>query len=580
MPFDAHGRSGIIPRVHAGSLRSSAVALGEISRNPAIRRIEIAWAAGTAADWAFLVILLVVAYNAGGALAVGLLGAVRVVPGIVAAPFAISLVERFNGNRVLTGINLVRAAGVFATAFLIGEGGSIVLVYALAAIVAGSGALVRPIQNALLPALARTPDELLASNVASSTGEGIGTFVGPLVASALVAWADATVASVVVAGIFLGAAAAAAAVRFERESDARGGLGETRRASRPHLREAPHTLTRYPGPMLLIGDFVSQTFVRGLLTTLIVVASIEVLGMGEAGVGMLTAAIGLGGLVGAIAALGLVAGRQLTTVFAIALAGWGLPLVIVGVIPVASLALAALFVTGVSNAVLDVSGFTLIQRGVANDDRVTVFALFEALLGLGLFAGSLLAPALVAVAGPRGALIVAGAILPILAVATWRPIIRRTPTGSLSPALLALFRGNPLFAPLPLTALDRLAESATRVSFSAGDMVMRQGDRGDWYLLISEGDVDVRDDDQLLGGAHAGEGVGEIALLREAPRMASVSARTDVSGYAIDAPTFLCALSGPSAIAAARAVAEARLAVSEDVRRAAAGRRSSSHLIQ
>jgi CRP-like cAMP-binding protein len=102
--------------------------------------------------------------------------------------------------------------------------------------------------------------------------------------------------------------------------------------------------------------------------------------------------------------------------------------------------------------------------------------------------------------------------------------------------------------------------------------VMRQGDRGDWYLLIAAGDVDVRDGDQVLGGAHAGEGVGEIAVLRQAPRMASVLARTDVSGYAIDAPTFLCALSGPAATAAAHAVAEARLAVTADVRRAAAAR--------
>ena len=561
----------MIERVRTASSRSSVTALRGVARNRAIRRMEIAWSAGIAADWAYLVILLVVVYDQGGALAVGLLGAIRVIPGILAAPFATTLVERYRGDRVLTSINVVRALGVGATAAVIGGGAPIPMVYVLAATVAGAGALVRPIQNALLPGLAQTPDELLAANVASSTGEGIGTFAGPLVASALVTWTDPTVATLVVAGIFAGGAAAAAGIGFERETDARGGLGETR-TSRVRVREAPRTMLRYPGPLLLIGDFVAQTFVRGLLITLLVVAAIELLHMGDAGVGVLNAAIGLGGLVGAVAALGLVAGGKLTSVFGLALMGWGLPLAFIGVLPLVGLALVALFVTGVSNALLDVSGFTLVQRGVRNEDRVLVFAVFEALLGVGLFLGSLVAPALVAVAGARGGLVVAGAILPLLAVLTVRPIERRTPEGSLTQDLLRLFRGNPLFAPLPLTALDRLAESATRVSFSAGAVLMEQGERGEWYLLVADGELEVRDEEHQLGTVRAGEGVGEIALLRRAPRMASVVARTDVTGYAIDAPTFLSALAGPSATAAAEEVAEARLALSEDVRRAAAGR--------
>jgi len=93
----------------AGPLRSTALgAVRDVLRNGAIRRIEIAWTAGTAADGAFLVVLLVVAYDAGGALAAGLLGAIRVVPGIVFAPLAPRLVVRFRGDRVLEAINAVR----------------------------------------------------------------------------------------------------------------------------------------------------------------------------------------------------------------------------------------------------------------------------------------------------------------------------------------------------------------------------------------------------------------------------------------------------------------------------------------
>jgi hypothetical protein len=228
-------------------------------------------------------------------------------------------------------------------------------------------------------------------------------------------------------------------------------------------------------------------------------------------------------------------------------------------VPVPAVALAALFVTGVSNAVLDVSGFTLMQRGVSNEDRVTVFAASESMWGSGLLVGSLLAPALVAVFGPQGAFIVAGAVLPMLAIATWRPIVRGSPVAGATEAHLALLRRNPLFAPLPLTALDRLAEGLVPVAFARGDVVMREGDAGDRYVLIAEGEVEVSADGRHLRTCGPGDGIGEIALLRRVPRTASVVARTDVSAFEIDGSAFLEAVSGPTAAAAAEAIASARL---------------------
>lgn len=544
--------------MRGASVASAAVALRDVLGSSAIRRIEIAWTAGIAADWAFLVILLVVAYDAGGAFAVGLLGAIRVVPAIVAAPLATTLVERFRGNRVLTAINLVRTVGTVGTAIVVGIDLPVEVTYVLAAIVAGAGSLVRPIQSALLPALARTPGELVAANVASSTGEGVGTFLGPLIAGILVSWTGSVAAAILVAAVFAGAAAAVTGVRFERDADARGGVAPGSGA-RFRLAEAPGVLRRYPAAAVVMGDFVAQMFVRGLLITLIVVASIELLDMGDAGVGLLNAAIGLGGLVGAIGALGLVGARRLTTVFSVALACWSLPLVLIGAWPVAALALCALFVTGVSNAVLDVAGFTLVQRGVRNEDRVMVFGLLEGLIGVGLLLGSLLAPALVVLFGARGGLLFAGAVLPLLAVLTARRIASGAERGALTEELLDLLRRNALFAPLPLTALDRLAESVVPVSYKAGETVMRQGEPGDHYLLIAEGEVEVSDDRGLLRTCGPGDGVGEIALLRRVPRTASVSAATDVRGLQIDSETFLAAVAGPAAAAAAEAVVSARL---------------------
>lgn len=542
----------------AGPLRATALgAVRDVLRNGAIRRIEIAWTAGTAADAAFLVVLLVVAYDSGGALAAGILGAVRVVPMIVAAPFAPRLVVRFRGDRVLAAINIVRSLGAIAAAVVVATGLPVELTYVLAAVVAGTGSLVRPIQTALLPAFARSPHELVASNVASSMGEGLGTFVGPLLAGILIATTGSVAASILVAATFASAAAALTGIRFERAADARGGAVESQ--LRPKFSESPAVLRRYPTALVVTSDFAIQSMVRGLLVTLIVVGSIELLDMGDTGVGLLTAAIGLGGLAGAAGALGLKGGGNLGRVFVVALAGWGLPLVLIGAVPVPAVALAALFATGASNAVLDVSGFTLMQRGVQNEDRVTVFAASESLWGTGVLVGSLLSPALIALLDPRGAFLVAGAILPILALATRRPIDRGSRDAGDAEAHLALLRSNPLFAPLPLTALDRLAENLAPVAFAQGDVIMRKGDPGDHYLLIADGEVDVSDDGRALRTCGRGDGVGEIALLRRVPRTATVVARTSVQGFTIGAPAFIASVSGDAAAAAAEAVATARL---------------------
>jgi hypothetical protein len=533
-----------------------------VLRNRAIRRIEIAWSAGTAADWAFLVVLLVLAYDEGGTLAVGILGAVRVVPAILVAPFATMLVKRFRGERVLTAINVLRCGGAVATALVVGVGLPFEATYVLAAVVAGAGSLVRPIQSALLPALARTPRELVAANVASSVGEGLGTFAGPLLAGVLVAATGSVQASIFIAAVFAGAAATVTGVRFEGELDARGGTtgGATFR-----LADVPAVLRRYPAAALVVGDFVAQVFVRGVFIALSVAVSIELLDLGEGGVGLLNAAVGLGGLVGALGALGLAGGARLGTVFVVALAGWGLPLVLIGAWPVAAISLAALFVTGVSNAVLDVSGFTLVQRGVANEDRVTMFAVMEGLFGVGLLAGSLAAPALDSLLGTRGALVLAGAMLPLCALATAGVIRRNADRGAVAEDQLELLRRNPLFAPLPLTALERLAEGMTPCSFPPGATVMRKGEPGERYVVIGEGEVDVTDDGRTLDTLGPGDGLGEIALLHRVPRTATATARTSVTGYAIDALVFLAAVAGPAAAAAAEAVIAHRLERSRSV---------------
>ena len=539
---------------------AGAQALRAVAGNPGIRRIETAWTIGIGADWAYLVALLIVAYGTGGVLGVGVLGVIRMIPPAIVGPFTDVVVSRLRGDRALVIVNLARAAAAAATAAILVAGGAPELAYVLAGVCAAADAIVRPIQVAMMPALARTPSELVAANVTSGIGEGVGAFLGPLVGGAIVVAAGPAAASAVAGVAFLIAAVAVVGLRFVSDVDARGGAAAARAASGAVVIRAIRTLRRDPDVGLVFLDFGGQVFVRGMLTTLIVVASIELLGLGDSGVGLLNAAIGLGGFVGAVGAVGLTGVRRLAVVFCVALAFWGLPIAVIGVWPLAALAVMGLFVTGVSNAILDVSGYTILQRGIPDDERVPVLGLFEGMVAVGAALGAIAGSIAVEVFGARGALGIAGSILPILAVASWPRVTRLDGRGLVTEREATTLRAIPLFAPLPLTAIDRLAEAARPVTFQPGQVIMRQGEPGDRYVAITSGTVAIDIDGRFVTTCTTGEGIGEIALLREVPRTATATATTAVTGYALGAEDFLVAVAGPRSMVAANAMIAERLA--------------------
>jgi CRP-like cAMP-binding protein len=125
-----------------------------------------------------------------------------------------------------------------------------------------------------------------------------------------------------------------------------------------------------------------------------------------------------------------------------------------------------------------------------------------------------------------------------------------------------LLRGQPLFAPLSLATVEHLAATVTPRRFDAGSWLMREGDPGDDYLLIDAGEVEVRQGDTVLRTLGAGHGVGEIALINDVPRTASVRAIGEVEAFSLDREAFLEAVTGHAAShSAARTVATDRLAL-------------------
>ncbi|HEX8025762.1 MAG TPA: MFS transporter, partial [Candidatus Limnocylindrales bacterium] len=287
-------------------IRATLQALSEAVSNPGIRRLEASWLLGIAADGALTVALLVVAYEGGGVGAAGLLGALRLGPAVVTGMLTGAILGRVRGDRLLLGLALVRTASAILITAVIATGGPLPVLFALAAVAASAGAPVRPTQATLMPALARSPSELVAANMAWSTGEGVGSLLGPFIAGLLVAAGEPAIAAAAAAVGFAGTAIAAAGLRFEQSADALG-AGASHAASRGlRLREGLRALRSRPVPGWSMFGVFGQVATRGALTVLVVAAAVELLGMGEPGVGLLNASLGLGGLAGAVFAVSLV----------------------------------------------------------------------------------------------------------------------------------------------------------------------------------------------------------------------------------------------------------------------------------
>jgi MFS family permease len=523
-------------------------------RNENVRRAELAWGAAIAAEWGHFVALGVFAYKGGGASAVGIAGLVRLLPAAIVAPVAASLGDRFRRERFLLAVTLLGAVA-FAASAAASFAHERLLVYAFAAVVGLSSTLIRPTLQALLPSLARTPQELIASNGATSTIESVGTLVGPLLAGVLLSATTVGVVFAVGAGAMLVAAALLTRVRVEgRFPAARGG------AATGVLQEFAagfDAIARVPAARLVAGLMVAQTFVRGCLNVLIVVAAFRLLHAGASGVGYMTAAIGVGGLLGALGAMTLSGGR-LAGSFALSLVFWGVPIALIAPSPYLAVALILLAVVGAANSLEDVAGFTLLQRTVPDEALTRALGLFWGVAMGAVALGSLAAPALVAALGPRTSFLLVGAILPLVTLAAYSHLTRLDRTRA-PDAELEMIDHVPMFAPLSISAKERLATMLIPVSVGAGEEVVHAGDIGDRFYIVRDGELDVEIDDlhKTVGGT---DYFGEIALLRDVPRTATVTAMVDSHLYALQRADFLAAVTGHSAAhSAGQAVVDARL---------------------
>jgi hypothetical protein len=324
------------------------------------------------------------------------------------------------------------------------------------------------------------------------------------------------------------------------------------------LRSGFEAFARLPGARRVLGLMIAQTFVRGCLNVLIVVAAFRVLRAGAGAVGYMTAAIGVGGLVGALRAMTL-QGRRLAGPFALSLVFWGLPIALIPLDARLSLVLLLLAVVGAANSVEDVAGFTLLQRTIPHEALNRVLGVFWGLAMGAVAVGSFAAPSLVRAVGPRTAFLIVGLFLPVVTLALYRRLTALDLLVVPRAKLDHLIDRVPMFAPLSLATKERLAGQLIYLSVDVGECVVRAGDVGDRFYIVDSGELDV-DVEGLHTELLTDDYFGEIALLRDVPRTATVTASTPSRLYALQRNDFLAAVTGhPGAESAGREIVDARL---------------------
>jgi MFS family permease len=511
--------------------------------NRDLRNVQLAFAGSVVGMYAYAIAVAVFAYEHGGVTAVGVFTFIRLgVAAVVASPAA-SFADRYHREHVMLTSDLARAVALGTAAVVTATHGPALIVYALATLATAVGTVFRPAESAMLPTLARSPEELTAANVSSSTLDSIGSFVGPALGALLLAIGGPATVFTMTALTFLWSASCVVRIHAPAPTPRDEGESTAETATLDELLAGVRAIRQEPRLKLLIGLYGAQTVVAGALVVLLVVTALRLLDLGSAGVGILEAASGIGSIVGAGVMLALVGRNRLAQDLAFGLVLWGIPLVLVGLVPTTVIALLAWGVVGLGNTLVDVSAITLLQRAAPFAVAARVFGVLESALFAGIALGSLLAPVLVGLAGTRVALIVTGGILPILVLLMWSQLRRIDRGAGVDEATVAALRRVPFLAPLPLATLEFLAARVAHVALAPGRTLFKEGDPGDRFYVLTSGTLEIGLPDgakQEVAPAY----VGEIALLRDVPRTATVDAVTACELLALERGDFLAAVTG------------------------------------
>lgn len=532
-----------------GRIRTARAAIRRVLANRGLRRLEFAYLGFIVIELGTWVAVLVYANEASGPGSIGLVAVAQLVPAAMFAPFGAGLADRYRRERVqAVGYGVIGLA-VLATGVAMLAGAPPFVVYGCAIVSATLVTLPRPIQSSLMPDYAETPEELTSANAVNTIFEAWGGLLGPLLAGFIMAVASpgavflaaaivAVVAMALVAGIGPGDAA-----RQVMDDDRRSATD----ALEPvHWLAGMRTVLRDRDSLLVVLLLACHFLVLGAVDVFIIVLATDSLDAGGSGAGYLNAALGLGAILGGATSLALAGSGRLSGWLLAGALACGLPIALVALGPGFAAALGLFTVAGLGVALFDVAGRTLLQRVAPREVLSGVFGLVEGFSMAGMALGSLVAGIAYGIVGLVGGLVVTATLVPLAVLAAWFRLSRLEARIEVPSRQIALLRGLELFAPVAPPTLVAAARGLSRTRAAAGDAIVREGEHGDRFYVVGDGSVEVVQGGRRIRTLGAGESFGQIALLRDVPRTATVVALTDVELWTLDRHAFLFAVTGSS----------------------------------
>jgi MFS family permease len=518
-------------------------------RNHPLRRLEIGYALFFGAEGVVWLALLVYAYRHGGAGSASVMAIVQLVPCALAAPFIGALADHRRPGRVLFVSYILQAVAMAVVGGVIAAGAPVWTTFVLAPVICLAITASRPAHAALLPSVVRTPEELTAANVLTGWGEGAGGAVAPALAGVLLAVSGPALALASTAVMTLVAACLVAGISGPAP------LPSSRRVT-SQLSANLRTASSDPSTRVLLILHSYYFALVGAVDLLCIILAISVLRLGAGGAGYLNAALGVGVVIaGSVTAL-LVARPKLSGAMMSGLLVVATALVILGVRPSVAGAFLLIAAIGLGGSVFDVTSRTLLQRAVPSDAVAGVFSLLESIMNAGLAVGVLVVRFAVLAGGYRMALFAPGALGVVLGLVMWRRTRAIDEAGDVRQVEIQLLRSIPIFHSLPAPSIEGLAHRLERLAVDPGTVIVREGDPGDRYFAVADGNVAVTLRGRPLAVLGRGDGFGEIALLHAITRTATVTAQTPTLLYALDKESFVLTVTGhPAVEAAARTVA-------------------------
>ncbi len=494
------------------------------------------------ATWSFAIALGVYGFEAHGVVGVGLVALVRLLPGALASPVAGLIADSLPRRTVLILAELAMAAILGGAALAAALDAPTGVVFAFPALFAVASAAYVPAEAAMFPVLARTPQELSASNVNHAAMESFGFVVAAVSTGLLLtATSPATVFAVATA-----VAALVVLVLLGVEPDQRPEYGDEEELSGV-VREATRgarALIFHPALRLSSLTLIVLLLFEGFADVILVVLALELLHLEEGAVGFLNAAWGVGALVGG-AGLALLLDRGRLVV---AIAGGSLLLgaatMLPGFWPGAAASYAAWFGIGIGFTFVEVAAKTLLHRLGSDETMGRVVSALESGRLAAMALGSLGAIVLVEALHPRGALIALGALMPVFVLVCWTRLRAFEVGAPVAEGPYRLLRGNSIFAPLPVATVERLSHDLAPLELGAGEDVIVQGELGDRFYVIEQGAVEVFENGDFRRNEGPGESFGEIALLHDVPRTATVRTTEPTRLLVLEREQFLLAVTG------------------------------------